>query len=173
MTARLDTQKIKIKAFIQGQELMIYELVKKVFDEFVAGDYSAEGNEVFYDWIEPSRIATRQAEYKSLFIAFDGKKAVGMIEMVRSNHISLFFVDTMYQKQGIARNLLIRAVDHCVQNDSKISRLTVNASPFSIEIYKKLGFRKTESMKEKTGIRYLPMEMSIIGSNLLDQENNL
>jgi hypothetical protein len=48
---------VKIERYQSGQEIMIYQLIKKVYDEFVSVDYSNEGNRFFYEWIKPSNIA--------------------------------------------------------------------------------------------------------------------
>jgi len=46
-------------------------------------------------------------------------------------------------------------------NSKAIERIYVHASPFSIPIYRKLGFYETDIMQEENGIRYLPMEMEV------------
>ena len=45
--------------------------------------------------------------------------------------------------------------------DSKLDKFYVHASPYSIPIYKKLGFIETDKILEENGIKYLPMEMTI------------
>jgi hypothetical protein len=40
---------IRIELYQNGQELMIHNLIKKVYDEFVSIDYGKEGNQFFYD----------------------------------------------------------------------------------------------------------------------------
>jgi hypothetical protein len=50
---------LKIEKYKNGQEIAIHQLIKRVYDEFVLSDYSDEGNMLFYDLIQPSRIAER------------------------------------------------------------------------------------------------------------------
>jgi predicted GNAT family N-acyltransferase len=152
---------IKIEEYQKGQEIEIHQLIKKVYDEFVSIDYSDEGNKFFYDWIESSRIAERQKDQNNLLVALMDSKIVGMIEIRDNKNISLLFVDRQYQGQGIAKRLFQRSLSICIQRDSKLDNFYVHASPFSIPIYKKLGFVETDSLREEHGIKYLPMEMKI------------
>jgi predicted GNAT family N-acyltransferase len=152
------TDNIKIKKYHIGQELLIQQLIRKVFDEFVATDYCEEGNRFFYDWIEPSRITARQ---KNILLAMCESKIVDMIEIRDNNWISLLFVDKEYQRQGIAKKLIQKSLRNSIQKDADLDKFYVHASPFSIPIYKKLGFIETSEMQEKNGIKYLPMEMII------------
>ena len=156
---------IKIEPFQKGQEFEIHQLIKKVYDEFVAIDYSDEGNQFFYDWIQPNRIAERQKKQNNLMVAFIDNRIVGMIEIRENKNISLLFVDKKYQGFGIAKKLFQESLKTCIQRDPNIDMFYVHASPFSIPIYKKLGFVEAGTMQEEQGIKYLPMEMEIISTN--------
>lgn len=48
---------IKIEKYQKGQEYDISNLIRKVYDEFVSCDYTEEGNQFFYDWIQPVKKA--------------------------------------------------------------------------------------------------------------------
>lgn len=152
---------IKIDTYQKGQEIEIHQLIKKVYDEFVSIDYSDEGNVFFYDWIAPSRIAERQNDQINVLVALCDSQIIGMIEIRDNKNISLLFVDKQYQGQGIAKRLFQESLRICIRRDSKLDRFFVHASPFSIPIYKRLGFVETDSLQENHGITYLPMEMII------------
>lgn len=151
----------KIEKFQVGQEKLIHQLIKKVYDEFVSIDYSEEGNMFFYDWIEPSKILERQKDQINLLIALDDTKLIGMIEIRENKNISLLFVDKNYQGRGIAKKLFQESLRICTQRDATLEKFYVHASPFSIPIYKKMGFVETDTLQENHGIKYLPMEMII------------
>jgi GNAT superfamily N-acetyltransferase len=152
---------LRIEKYKSGQEIMIYQLIKKVYDEFVSIDYSEEGNRFFYDWIEPSKISERQKCQRTILTAMVNSIMVGMIEIRDNNRISLLFVDKEYHGQGIAKKLVKESLKICIQKDAKLNKFYVHASPFSIPVYKKLGFIETDNMQENNGIKYLPMEMKI------------
>jgi GNAT superfamily N-acetyltransferase len=153
---------VKIERYQSGQEIMIYQLIKKVYDEFVSIDYSNEGNRFFYEWIKPSKIAERQRNQINIWIAFIDSKLVGMIEIRDNKYISLLFVDKEYQGKGIAKKLFEKSLKEIIRRDPKLDKFYVHASPYSIPIYKKMGFIETDDMQEENGMKYLPMEMTII-----------
>jgi len=152
---------IEISEYLAGQEIIIHDLIKRVYDEFVSPDYSPAGNQFFHDWIEPSKIAARQLFKRAIFVAFAGSEIVGMIEIRDNNTISLLFVDKKVHGQGIAKRLFHTALKSCLLNDPTLDKFYVHASPFSIPVYKKLGFTETDTMQEQNGIKYLPMEKMI------------
>jgi len=152
---------IKITLFQNGQEEMIYNLIKRVYDEFVALDYSEEGNNFFYDWIKPSNITKRQINQKNIIIATIDSEIIGMIEVRENRYISLLFVEKNYHGQGIAKKLFLELLKLCKQRNPGIDKFYVHASPFSIPVYRKLGFVETDEMQEEFGIKYLPMEMMV------------
>lgn len=152
---------VRIEKYKNGQEILIYQLIKKVYDEFVAIDNVEEGNRFFNDWIEPAKIAERQQCQVNIWVAMNDLKLVGMIEIRENKYISLLFVDKEYQGQGIAKRLFEESLKVCLHRDPKPDKIYVHASPFSIPIYKKMGFAETGTLQEENGIKYLPMEMEI------------
>jgi ribosomal protein S18 acetylase RimI-like enzyme len=152
---------IRIERYQSGQEIMIHQLIKKVYDECVSLDYSDEGNRFFNEWIKPSKIAERQCNQINLWVAFIDSKLIGMIEIRDNKYISLLFVDKEYQRQGIAKKLFDKSLKEIIRRDPKLDKFYVHASPYSIPIYKKMGFIETDNMQEENGMKYLPMEMTI------------
>lgn len=150
---------IEIISYQKGQEAAIHQLIKKVYDEFVATDSNEEGNTFFYDWIKPKNIAKRQKKQVNLWVALSDSKIVGMIEIRDNKYLSLLFVDKEYQRQGIATSLFREALKTCIRRDPKMKKIHVHSSPFAIPVYKKMGFVPTDHILEENGIRYLPMEM--------------
>lgn len=155
---------IFITNFEFGQENEIHQLVKTVFDEFVAPDYSAEGVDFFYDWITPESILKRQQEERKILVALVDSKIVGIIELRNLNHISLLFVDKAYHRMGIASSLFKEAVFKILNCNPLIENIYVFSSPYAIPMYTKMGFIKTDSLQIKHGIKYLPMQRKIAAS---------
>ena len=137
---------------------MIHQLIKKVYDEYVSCDYTEEGNNFFYNWIAPEKIAERQKDSINIWLALIDTELVGMIEIRENKFISLLFVDKQYQRRGIAKHLFKEAIQHLIQNNAKPNKFYVHASPYSIPVYKSMGFIANGSMQQKHGIKYLPME---------------
>lgn len=54
------------------------------------------------------------------------------------------------------------AVKDIFESNPAIKGLTVNSSPYAVEIYKRLGFVSTDVMQEKDGIIFIPMKKCLI-----------
>jgi len=154
-----------IKLIEQKDLKAAVELVNDVFNEFVAGDYSPEGQKTFYDYLEhKDEELARDLEmgHKKMWGYYDGEEIVGVISVRDLYHISLLFVSKEFQKRGIATELFKTVVEFLkeIQNDSPLE-ITVNSSPYAVEIYKKLGFNETDTEQESNGIRFMPMKIAI------------
>ncbi len=138
----------------------IMELAWKTFLRFESIDYAQEGIQSFNNFI------TDHTLYKmfvsgiyQVAIALEGEKLVGMISLRDITHISLLFVDEQYHLKGIGKKLIdFMAV---FLSEKGKSRMTVNAAPYAIGFYHKLGFVDTGLEKVSDGIRYTPMELYI------------
>ena len=134
------------------------ELVLRVFSEFEAPDYSEEGIAEFKMFIELPLITGKiESGTLRLWGAFENKRMVGVIAIKPPLHITLLFVDKHYHRRGIARRLY-----ETVINDETVvlghTRVTVNSSPYAVEIYRRLGFEPTDAEQTISGIRFTPME---------------
>ena len=90
----------------------------------------------------------------AMFGAFDGEKLAGVIATRnQGTHITLFFVDKTYHRQGIGKHLF-----ELVKADNSTGTITVNSSPYAVEIYKRLGFTPTGPEEISDGIRFTHME---------------
>lgn len=124
-------------------------LVERVFLQFEAPDYAPEGIETFLAFLHtPSEI-----EALTLYCAYEKEDIVGVIATRGNSHIALFFVDAAHQQQGIGRALFQAATSTC-----KSDLMTVNSSPFAVEIYRKLGFEPISAEQCRDGIRFTPMK---------------
>lgn len=139
----------------------VVELTLRVFDEFEAPEYPSEGVQTFHNIMADELFLNQICIYG----AFDESagtvqsadttsKLAGIIATRNNgNHITLFFVDKNYHRKGIGRNLF-----ELVKADNTTGTLTVNSSPYAVEVYKHLGFTPTGPEELKDGIRSTPME---------------
>ena len=133
-------------------------LAWKTFLEFEADVYPPEGVRSFEDFITDSGL-------KRMFVmgiyqmiaAFDHGKMIGMITLRNEMHISLLFVDSSYHRQGVGRALIRKMAEYVKQELGK-RRLTVNASPYGVIFYHKIGFKDLGPEKQQDGVIYTPME---------------
>ena len=125
------------------------DLAWEVFQKFEAPDYTPQGSEAFYASIhDPDYLARLR-----IYSAFDGDALIGILA-TRSGgaHIALFFVRGTYHRQGVGEQLFFRA---CRENPT--GQMTVNSSPYAVEVYRRLGFCETDAEQTTGGIRYTPM----------------
>lgn len=140
----------------EWQEAMA--LAWKTFLRFEADVYAPEGVKNFRNFITDStlhRMFLRGAY--QLFVAVDRNTIIGMITLRDSTHISLLFVDEMYHRRGIGRALIKYSTDYLL-TEIGADRVTVNASPYGVAFYHKMGFRDLRPEEVRDGIIYTPME---------------
>ncbi len=123
-------------------------LIWNVFLQFEAPEYSAEGIASFRASLEDEERIRNMTFYG----AFDGKKLVGVLCMRAPQHIAGFFVDAAYHRRGIGRSLF-----ETMRQDYDRQVFTVHASPYAVEIYRRLGFAPTQAEQVTDGLRYTPM----------------
>lgn len=137
-----------------------FSLVQKVFNQFVASDYSSEGVETFFRLVNVAYIESLGSRNGFVFGAFSGDRIIGLIAVRDSNYISLFFVDSDFQGLGIGRKLFEVARKEIACNGE--FAINVHSSPFAIPIYDALGFVKIDIEQYESGIRYTPMQLKLV-----------
>lgn len=137
------------------------DLIKSLFDEFIAEDYSAEGIENFYKRISSQSILERVKSGSFINVFKSCNEIIGYIELSGINHIYLLFVKKDCQKRGIARQLIDSAIIHIQNTNSFVTDITVNSTFNSLDFYKKIGFKKMADFQYKSGITTFPMRLVI------------
>jgi GNAT superfamily N-acetyltransferase len=149
-----------------GEEQEIFALVIRVFNQFLAHQYSEQDIKAFLKYIEPKCLSKRFYEDSFVLVAAIKEKIVGMIEIVAISRISLIFVEGHLQKIGIGRELLKKSLEICRRKNPALTEITVNSPLNALNIYKKLAFSVMEPEKEKNPIRFVAVEPKF--SNSLD-----
>lgn len=125
------------------------ELMWDVFLQFEAPEYSQEGIRAFRASLDDQeRIAAMR-----WYGAFENGHLVGVLCMRKPQHIGDFFVKAEFQGRGHGRRLFER-----MKEDYTEQHFTVNSSPYAVSVYRKLGFRATDTEQVVDGLRFTPME---------------
>lgn len=136
------------------------DLVRQVFREHVAPLYSPEGVAQLESYTAAEAQAKRLESGHSLFVAeTDQDGMLGVAELRADRHLSMFFVRTAHQRQGIGRELLSAVAARC--RSAGAAHLTVHASPNSVGAYRRLGFVPQGPEQEKNGVRFVPMVLVV------------
>ena len=126
------------------------ELSWKVFQEYEAPEYSQQGIEAFYSVIHDEKFVRELKMYG----AFEKEELLGILATCSNGeHIALFFVNGKYHGRGIGKSLFRLAA-----SENHSGHMTVNSSPYAVEIYRRLGFVNLDSEQISDGIRFTPME---------------
>lgn len=154
----IEAENFLIRKMEKGEEDQVSAMIKKVFEKFVAPDYTSDGWTTFMQFINPATIYSRNFRGSSVtLLCQSGEHLVGVLELQNRKHILLLFVDGDYHRRGIAKRLLAHAVELC--REAKTDTITVHASPYGEPIYSKLGFVPTSPQQEKDGIKFTPMNL--------------
>ena len=129
------------------------KLVWRVFLEFEAPDCTQEG-------IEEFRRSINDSGYLSMLTVYggyvDGVLAGVIATRNFGGHIALFFVDREFQRRGIGREMF-----NAVLADCRFDSMTVNSSPYAVEVYHRLGFKETDVEQNVSGLRFTPMAAEV------------
>ena len=142
-----------------GEERLVCDLVRRVFNEFVAADYGQEGIDEFFRFANPSELKKRTESGGFVFVACQADSLVGILEFLPPDSVAMLFVTVRHQ--GIAKELLARTVIKARTLNPLLSKLIVHSSPYAEPIYQKMGFSKTGNSRTENGITYIPMELSL------------
>jgi len=70
-------------------------------------------------------------------------------------------VNTQCHRRGIARKLFETVINY-KSIAGEHTAVTVNSSPYAVEIYRRLGFEPTDTEQTVNGIRFIPMKCAIL-----------
>lgn len=125
-------------------------LVISVFMQYEAPDYSKEGIETFQNTVINNKDYLISI---TMYGAYEDDNIIGVIATRKNgNHIALFFVDGKHHRKGIGRKLFEFAL-----KNSTAEEITVNSSPYAVEVYHRLGFIDSDTELVTDGMRYTPM----------------
>ncbi|MGL9726938.1 GNAT family N-acetyltransferase [Enterococcus sp. DIV0756] len=127
-------------------------LIKKVFMQFEAPDYSEEGVAHFMAYLDEElekEFATNQLQLWGTRI---NQQLIGILAIRSAKHVALLFVDEDHHRQGIAKGMY-----QAMLSELSPKQLTVNSSPYAVPAYERLGFQRNDDEKTVSGIRFQPM----------------
>ncbi|MCR5675072.1 MAG: GNAT family N-acetyltransferase [Lachnospiraceae bacterium] len=136
-------------------------LAWRVFNTYDAADYTEQGIETFREFLEDGSLYQMflVGSYR-LFVATLYGRMVGMLGLRERAHISLLFVDGQCHRNGIG-SALVELAAETVAKEARGNALSVHASPYAVEFYRKLGFSATETERKQDGIRFTPMILEL------------
>lgn len=133
-------------------------MIWKTFLQYDSRDYTEEGVKNFFEFITDDDLyrSFLRGEYQML-VALDDDCVIGAASVRSHNHLSLLFVDERYHRQGIGRALM-EQLGRYLKQEAGEKYMSLNAAPYAVNFYRKLGFRAIRPELVYSGIRITPME---------------
>ena len=134
------------------------DLAWRMFVKYDSPDYGVEHTERMREAIEDRLKDLSIYTQRLLVVAVADGKVVGMIETYGTNRISLLFVDSEYQRKGIATAMMSKIASELKMRG--YDEIVLNSSPHGLSFYKQFGFTVVEEEKNpdtpwKTPMSYI------------------
>ena len=134
------------------------KMIWKTFLKYEGKDYTEEGIRNFFEFItdDDLYVSFLKGDYQ-MMVALDKERVIGAASVRSCNHLSLLFVDEEYHRQGVGRALMSRMCEYLKQEAGE-RYISLNAAPYAVNFYQKLGFRAVRPEDVYAGIRVTSME---------------
>ncbi|MBR6665771.1 MAG: GNAT family N-acetyltransferase [Lachnospiraceae bacterium] len=132
----------EIRLATGGEILQALDLAWRMFVKYDAPDYGAEHTERMRVAIEDRLKDLSIYSERLMVVALVDGNVIGMLETYGTNRISLLFVDSEYQRKGIATALMDK-----IAGELKVrgyDKIVLNASTCGLAFYKHYGFAVLE-----------------------------
>lgn len=134
------------------------KMIWKTFLKYEGKDYTEEGVRNFFEFItdDDLYVSFLKGDYQ-MMVALDNERVIGAASVRSCNHLSLLFVDEEYHHRGVGRTLMTRMCEY-LKREAGERYMSLNAAPYAVNFYRKLGFRTVRPEGEYSGIRVTSME---------------
>ena len=138
-------------------------VIEEMTEEDVEQASELESRSFSMPWRAEDFLEMVKADYAHYFVAKEEGKIIGccgLRDISGEGEITNVVVDSDCRGRGIGRALVEKMAVY-VRDELGKSRMTVNASPFGVPFYHKIGFRNLGEERQRDGILYTPMEYLI------------
>ena len=148
----------EIRLAMDGDIAPALDLAWRMFVKYDSLDYGEEHTERMRKAIEDRLKDFSIYSQRLMVVTLAGSKVVGMIETYGTNRISLLFVDSEYQRKGIATVMMSKVASELKMKG--YDKIVLNSSPYGLPFYKHFGFAVVEEEKNpdtpwKTPMQYV------------------
>jgi GNAT superfamily N-acetyltransferase len=153
---------LKIRAAQSHDAEKISDLISVLSRKFIVSEFSIEGAEFLLSTMTQSAIEDFMQSGYVYHVAEIDNSLAGVVGVRDHTHLYHLFVAEQFHRKGIAKKLWQVAMQVCLANGNP-GEFTVNSSAYARDAYKKLGFVAQSGPKEKGGVVFFPMKMTIDG----------
>ncbi len=144
-----------IRKLIASDAETTSDLICRVFNEFVAIGWTEKAIQYCLSEQSTEKIIERSKDRDQYIALSPDNKVMGVIEGKNNFLITRLFVDTGFQKQGIATKLIKKIEEVFIGRGSK--KIVVHSSLYAQNFYKKMGYKKSTRLIKSKGTVYQPM----------------
>lgn len=137
--------KYEIRFALADDIIPALDLAWRMFVKYDSQDYGVEHTERMRVAIEDRLKNLSIYSQRLMVVAVVADKVVGMLETYGTNRISLLFVDSEYQRKGIATAMMSKIANELKQRGH--DKIVLNSSPYGLSFYKHFGFAVEEEEK--------------------------
>ncbi|MFT5674304.1 MAG: N-acetylglutamate synthase-like GNAT family acetyltransferase [Paraglaciecola sp.] len=137
---------------------LLIVLVKK----YIVSSCSGVGGELILASMTPDAIKKYFDSGYQYHVAEDDGAVVGVVGMKNNSHLYHLFIADPQQGLGLSRTLWEIARDECLANGNT-GMFTVNSALNAQNVYLKFGFKPIDGIREKFGIKDIPMTLDLYG----------
>ena len=137
--------KYEIRFALNDDIIPALDLAWRMFVKYDSQDYGVEHTERMRVAIEDRLKNLSIYTQRLMLVAVADDKVVGALETYGTNRISLLFVDSEYQRNGIATAMMSKIADELKKRG--YDKIVLNSSPYGLSFYEHFGFRVEEEEK--------------------------
>ena len=152
---------VQFRLIRESEAEEVSELALRVFEEFVASEHNAKGQEEFYRNTSAAALRDGHASGWVTFVAESQGHIIGMLQLRNGSHIAMLLVEGRHQRRGIGSGLVCAAEQYALVQQPCMHALTVASTPIAINAYRRMGFAITGEEQVLRGLRFVPMERII------------
>jgi predicted N-acetyltransferase YhbS len=131
------------------------DLIRRVFNEFVSAGWSEKAIQDVLSEQSAEKIIERSKDRDQFVAVTPDNTIIGVVEGKNNSRITRLFVDTGYQRKGIATELMKNIERVFVGRGSK--KIIIHSSLHAQKFYEKMEYRKSTKLIRSKGMVYQPM----------------
>jgi dihydrofolate synthase / folylpolyglutamate synthase len=143
-----------IRKYTSKDATAVCEVVCNTFNRFVSIEFTQDGRKKFLGEQTPEK-QNERAKTRSVYVALENNKVVGMVEATYPDHLNRIFVNENCQGKGIGKKLMKKIETTFKEKGS--TKIKVYSSPYAIKFYQGIGYKKTTGIIHRFGFVYQPM----------------
>jgi hypothetical protein len=153
---------VEIRPLAPDDGKAVAAMLNQVYDEQAAPGQKPAGIAGFRAYATAEAIVER-AKTHGTYVAWDGARPVGVIEVRDSSQVTLLFVKAAHSDgpggYAVALSLVVRAEEAC--RAAGRTAMTVSASPATQAFYHRLGFVPAAKPQAADGLAFVIMEKKL------------